>query len=146
MSTNAELQDQINTINSKLAVAQVPGFGPVAPSGGGQSPGVPVSPNGSVVPWNAQAGEAGDVVFQNDASFELVVPADWGGGMRQFQVSQIAPQFESVTIDIGGKVYGFNFGSGTDWTPPLEAGKTYTVAISNVSPAGGCGRFQLVGG
>lgn len=149
--TNDQLQSQINDINAKLAAAQIPGFGP-APANPDGTP-MNLTPNGSQVPWNGQAGEGGECVFQGHAEWLLTVPAGFNG-TRGISVSGRAPvavkAFELKFLDANGNLVGEPYMMQTGFlqasSPPLVGGQTYKVVIDATNPTTGCGAFQLVGG
>lgn len=153
MSTNAELQAQIDTINTKLAAAGVDGFGspPVDGGGGEQYPSEPVNPSGSVLPWNPQVGNAGDLVFRGKTDYTIQPPAGYTG-MREISLSQLAPQYDMIGVRLDSDatdVQGSPFIASATFPVWFADGAARTLHLTptgNEQAAGGCGRAQLVGG
>lgn len=155
MATLDDVMNGINDIKAKLdGLAQTPAKPAPAPPSALGTPTEPVSPNGTAIPWNAQAGEALGLVFQGTAQFVLPVPAGYKG-TRELSLSQLPPQYDVVHVAVvapDGTVIGdYRNEVSPSGVVKLsldggDSGQAYTVYIAAESPTNGAGRIQLVGG
>lgn len=144
----ATLEERVAKLEAGATTAGWDGYGP-APATPAGTPGEGVSPNGSVLPWNAQAGEAGRLVFQGHAEF-VINPESTKA--KTLVLSVVAPSFKAVEVRLrapnGDQMmfWGASAGYFQETLPNLVPGNTYTLVIDATNPTNGSGLAQLIGG